>query len=112
METRFRALRIMGTLYKVLGGIIGAITILSAVAICLSSVLGSAVMGSFLRDIGGGDGIGSFFAGALGGVLVGLITLIYGGTMAITLYAMGEGVYLLLGIEENTRAAAQKLGMQ
>ena len=37
---------------------------------------------------------------------MGVIILIYGGLGAITLYAIGESIYLALAVEENTRTTA------
>jgi hypothetical protein len=38
--------------------------------------------------------------------------LLYGGITAITTYALGEGVYLFIGLEENTRVTAELLQKQ
>jgi hypothetical protein len=109
VEPRYRALRIIGTIYKVLGGVAGVITILVVVSICASSVLGGAAIGSLGRELGGRPGVGSLFTGAIGGLLVSLFAIVYGGAIAVTLYGFGEGIYLLLAVEENTRATAQLL---
>jgi hypothetical protein len=37
------------------------------------------------------------------------VMIIYGGSIALTLYAMGEGIYLMLAVEENTRMTAMAL---
>ncbi len=52
---------------------------------------------------------GSAFAllgGAAGGVIAAGLVLIYGAVMTLVLYGAGEGIYLLLALEENTRATA------
>lgn len=106
MEKRFKALRFMGTLYKILGVINGVATLILAVGICAVSVLG----GAGLSDFAGQYGVhGTEILGALGGVLLGGVVLILGSLSAISLYALGEGVYLLIAIEENTRAVATRL---
>jgi hypothetical protein len=51
----------------------------------------------------GGSGGGGLLGGILTGVIGGLLILVYGGAASVTLYAAGEGVYLLLALEENTR---------
>jgi hypothetical protein len=112
MEPRYRALRIIGTVYKILGGIAGVVTALLVIAICASSVLGGAALGSFSREFGEGAGVGSFFTSALGGILISLFAILYGGIISVTLYGFGEGIYLLLALEENTRATAQLLRRQ
>jgi hypothetical protein len=101
-------LRIIGTIYKVLGGIAAVITILSALGICVSSVFGGAALNEWSREYGGIGSLG-LFGGVLGGLIGGLVAIITGGLTAIGLYAMGEGVYLLLAIEENTRSTAALL---
>jgi len=112
MEKRYRALRIIGAIYKVLGGIVGIITILLALGICATSLLGGAAINNFSRQYGGNTGVWGLFSGVLGGIIGSILTIISGGTMAITLYATGEGVYLLLAIEENTRASTALLHQQ
>ncbi len=68
MEKRFKALRFMGTLYKILGVINGVATLILAVGICAVSVLG----GAGLSDFAGQYGVhGPEILGALGGVLLG-----------------------------------------
>jgi vacuolar-type H+-ATPase subunit I/STV1 len=109
MEKRYRALRVIGTIYKVLGGIAGIVTILLALGICATSVLGGAAMDEFSREFGGDIGIPGLLSGFLGGVIGTVLVLIYGFGFSVTLYALGEGVYLLLALEENTRATVALL---
>ena len=108
MEKRYTALRIIGTIYKVLGGIVGVLTILVVLGICAASVLGGAAMGNLGRNAG----VTGLFGGALGGLVIGVVAIVYGGGLAVTLYAVGEGVYLLLALEENTRATVALLQRQ
>lgn len=109
MEKKYNALRIIGTIYKVLGAIAAVITIIAAIGICATSVLGGAAMNSLSRNFGSSGGGLGIFSGIFGGLLLGVGAIIYGGAIAITLYAAGEGVYLLLALEENTRTAAALL---
>ena len=108
MQSKYRALGIISTIYKVLGGIVGALTLLLALAICATSVLGGAALDSFGREFGdiGGPGL---FGSVLGGLLFSLISILYGGVIAVTLYASGEAISLLLALEENTRMTAEIL---
>jgi len=111
MEKRYTALRVIGTIYKVIGLLVGALTILSVLGICAASVLGGAAMEQLSQQFG--DGSGGGLAGRLfGGLLLSLAALIYGGGLSVTLYAFGEGVYLFLAIEENTRATTELLRSQ
>ena len=112
MKQPYRALRIIGTIYKVLGGIAGVLTLLLAVTICASSVLGGGILNSLTGDFGDSSGLGELFRGVLGGAVFGLVAILYGGTIAVTLYGFGEGIYLLLSLEENTRVTAQMLRSQ
>jgi choline-glycine betaine transporter len=105
MEKKFQILRFVGTVYKVFGIIVGVITILAVIGACLVSVLGGTMMDQIQRELGGAvPGMN-----IVGGIVASLIALLYGGGLAITLYALGEGVYLLLALEENTRMTAQAL---
>lgn len=112
MEKRFTALRIIGTIYKVLGLIIASITILGALGLCGVSVLGGGILENLLGQAGESARGGGLLGGLLGGFILALGLLIYGGGAALTLYAFGEGVYLLLALEENTRAAAEYLRLR
>ena len=84
------------------------------------SVLGGSlfdtVIRSIINDYGGSNnyptGPAGLFSGILGGIIIGGIILLYGGFIAITSYAVGEGIYLAIGIEENTRATASLLQQQ
>lgn len=106
MEKRYGALRTIGTIYKVLGIIAGILTLVGLVSFCAFSVLGGSALGSLARDF---NPTLSTALGALGG---GLLILLYGGGAAVTLYAFGEGIFLLIALEENTRATARMLQAQ
>ena len=106
MNREFKALRTIGTIYKTLGILAGIITIFITVGLCATSVLGGAAMDKLGQDLGGSGGAGGIFSGILGGFVLSAISIIYGGGISLTLYAAGEGVYLLLALEENTRATA------
>ena len=110
MEKHFRVLRFVGTVYKIVGIIVGAFTLLGALGICLTSILGGTAFENVLQTLpnGGGQGLG-ILGGVLGGVIASLIIIIGGGIYAISIYALGEGVYLLIALEENTRRTAAML---
>lgn len=109
MEKRYAGLRLAGTVFKVLGIIVGVITILGALGICLTSILGGAAMDSLAGGLGGDTGVMGSVGGVVGGVIGGLVALIYGGAMGLGLYASGEMMQLLVAMEENTRATAMML---
>jgi hypothetical protein len=110
MEKKFKALRFVGTFYKVVGIIIGVITAIGSIGFCVMSVLGSSLIDTTLQNLsssyGGGytSGPTGLFGGILGGVIVGGVILLYGGITALTSYAAGELIYLFINMEENTRA--------
>ena len=108
MEKRYRVLRIIGTVYKVLGAIVAVLTVLSVIGMCLASLLGGAAMDRFARD----TGLPGFIAGFAGATVFAIGAIVWGGSLAVTLYALGEGVSLLLALEENTRATATLLRQQ
>jgi hypothetical protein len=108
MEKRYGVLRIIGTIYKVLGAIAAVITVLAVVGMCLASLLGSAAVASLAKE----SGLPGFVSGFVGAIIFAIGAIIWGGSVAVTLYALGEGVSLLLALEENTRATAMLLRQQ
>jgi hypothetical protein len=111
MEKRYRALRLIGTVYKVLGVIVAALTVLLVIGVCLSSTLGGAAIDSFSREFRDTPGFAAV-GGAIWGLTFGVMMIIYGGGLSITLYAIGESIYLALAIEENTRMTTALLRQQ
>ncbi len=108
MEKKYTLLRIIGTISKILGIIVAVFTILGTIGSCASGFIGSALIGSYLDQLDLGIGQGQYLQIVLG-VILSIMTLIYGGTVAIGLYAVGQGVHLLIDIEENTRLTVTML---
>jgi uncharacterized membrane protein len=107
MQRRYRALRVIGTIYKILGVAVGVLTIVAVVGFCGFGLLG----GQMLQNAAGSDsaaGVGD----ALSALVFAAIALVYGAAMSVSLYAVGEGIYLALGVEENTRETARLLQSQ
>ena len=102
MARQFTALRVMGTILKILGWLVLIVGILAAI--------GALVFGFALNDRFGIPGID------LGGPLAGIAGFVVSVVVAIInfliLYALGEAVYLFLCIEENTRRSAYFLQQQ
>jgi hypothetical protein len=111
MEKRYRALRIIATFYKIAGALVLVFALLAAVGLCLAGVLGGTALESLSSDLGDMRGMG-LMSSALGGIIAGLGLLIGGTVSGLTLFATGEGISLLIAMEENTRAAAQYLAAQ
>jgi len=108
MEKKFRALRIVSVVFKVMawitliGGILGALA-----AIILGTVGGSAMartpeLRNLMPLLGGGGGI-------LAGILSGLGILVGSLIGFVLFYAYAELVYLAIAIEQNTRECAYYL---
>ena len=106
MEQRYHALRTIGSIFRVVGYIILVLTILGALATCGLSVISGSVVESASRDLGINSTGAGFLSGLFGGLLLGILVILYGGLIALSFLAFGEGIYLLLGIEENTRKTA------
>jgi len=111
MEKRYRALRIISTLYKIAGAIVLVFAILGAIGMCLAGVLGGTALEEMSREFGEMGGMG-LMGSAIGGILAGLGVLIGGGLSGLTLFATGEGISLLIAMEENTRMTAMHLAGQ
>jgi hypothetical protein len=110
MEKRYRALRTLGRIYQIIGIIIAIITLLAVIGSCVALAVGGANLGRFGRDLRWGP-LG-MAEGAIAGIFAGIIGILYGGIAALTLYAIGEGIFVLLAMEENTRATAHLLHQQ
>jgi hypothetical protein len=107
MEKRYKALRIIATVYKVLGVTALIVTLLALLAICGASLTG----GALLREWGRGAGM-PMMGRAVGGLVAAVAAILYGGGLSVTLYGVGEAIYLLIALEENTRATVQLLQRQ
>ncbi len=108
MEKKFRALRTVSVVFKVLawitliGGILGALG-----AIIMGAVGGAALartpeLRNLMPLMGGGGGI-------IAGILSGLGILIGSLIGFVLFYAYAELVYLIIAIEHNTRESAYYL---
>jgi hypothetical protein len=102
MDRRFTALRVIGTIFKVLAWIVLILGILAAI--------GSLVLGFTLNNQFGTAGL------SVGGPLAGIalfIGLLVGSILEfLAFYAAGEFLYLFLAIEENSRRTAFFLQQQ
>ena len=104
---RYRALRIVATIYRILGWIVIVIGVLSscgfaAFAITAPEWFTGAPMGYGYSRMGTTAGV----VGAIIALVIGLaMTALYG----VTLLALGEVIHLFLDIEENTREIAGRI---
>jgi hypothetical protein len=106
LEQRFTALRVIGTLFKVLAWITLIVGILAAVGIIVVSLAGTGTLGAWLP--GWELGPGSMLVAVIAGVVVLIVFLVY----FLLLYAAGDTIYLFLSIEDSTRHTAYLLTQQ
>lgn len=108
MQKRYRALRIISTLYKILGTIVLVSAVLSGIGLCLAGVLGGTAFQAMSEELPP-ELAG---ASALIGIFIGVASLVGGAISGLSLFAMGEGIALAIAVEENTRATAMYLAAQ
>jgi hypothetical protein len=96
MDRRFTALRVIGTIFKVLAWIALILGILTAI--------GSLLLGFTLTNQLGISGLD--VGGPLAGIALFVVILILTILQFLILYAGGEFLYLFLSIEENSRRTA------
>ena len=106
MERRYHALRTIGSIYRVLGYIVLGLTLLAVIAICGLSIISGTAFQSVSQQLGVNSNGSGLAGGIVGGLILGFFALIYGVVIAISLIAFGEGIYLFIAIEENTRKTA------
>lgn len=95
MEKKYTVLRVIATLYKIAGVLIALGTILFVIL----EIVGTVASDQFLRGYG-------FTGGPVWAFLGVIVTFLAGGLSALGVYAIGEALYLLIGLEENTRFSA------
>ncbi len=98
MEKKYTILRVIATLYKIVGVLVGLGTILAV----FFQIIGTAAGTTFLRQYG-------VDLGASGPVVVfisAVVSLIAGALTALGIFAIGEAIYVLINLEENTRFTA------
>jgi lipopolysaccharide export LptBFGC system permease protein LptF len=96
MDRRFTALRVIGTILKVLAWI--------ALILGLLAAIGSLVLGFTLNDQLGISGLD--VGGPLAGIALFIAILVVAVLQFLFFYAAGEFLYLFLSIEENSRRTA------
>jgi len=111
MEKRFKALRFLSAVYKVLAWIVLVLGVLAGLGILTLGVIG----GRTLPTLSYGYARGMDFLPALmqGGIVVGIVgflgSLLVSGLHFLILYAVSEFILLALSMEENTRETAYYL---
>jgi hypothetical protein len=106
MKKKYRVLRFIAFSMKVLGFIVAALTILAVLGVVSTGVLGGAAVDRLGRDFGQDfTGLG-VFAGLIWGLVATIFPIVFGGSLAMFLFAGGEALELQMDIEENTRTVA------
>lgn len=103
MEHRYSALRVIATIYKVVGVVVAAVAVLGGLGACALSAFSSAGSQTLSNS---GLPVGT---GLLGGIVLALVAILAGGVYAILLYGAGDVISLLIALEENTRVTSSLL---
>ncbi|MFO7908230.1 MAG: hypothetical protein R6U98_36665 [Pirellulaceae bacterium] len=112
MKKKFKVLRIIGTLWKMLAWIVLVGGILSSIGILLAGLLVDGGLSSQFGQQMGQSPLGPFVTGARVAVVGFIGGLIVTAGCFLVLYAVGEMIYLQLAIEENTRLTTQWIQYQ
>ncbi len=111
METKYRALRTIATIFKVLGWVILILGILGACGTSAAMVFGgSTVLG--MAGPGGGGGDVSLVYALVIAVVTFIVMIVTVGLYALVLIAASEGIQVFLDIEANTREMAKRLAQR
>ena len=108
MEKRYRALRFIGTLYKIFGILNAILSVLAVIGTCVVLFTSSTATSGLSEQLGASYAVNNVLAAV---VAAGLVLVVLGG-LALTLYAIGEAAYLAIALEENTRATAMYMQYQ
>jgi hypothetical protein len=110
VETRFKILRFVGTLWKIVAWIVLVVGILSSIGMLISGILGGAGLRDLFQSLTEGmiDELPAWLDW-IGGVLLFFVSLVVTLIYFLLLYAGGELIHLFLAIEENTRLAYEQL---
>jgi hypothetical protein len=97
MEKKFTVLRVIATLYK----IVGVLVALGTILLVIFEIVGAAAGTRLLENT-----FGLFNTGPALGIFSAITTFIAGGLSALGIFAIGEAIYVLINLEENTRFTA------
>jgi len=93
MKKRFKFLRTLANIFRILGIITAALALLGGIILIVLSLSGGNFWSLFGYDA---------YNGALTGITAGVIALITGVLSGLIVYGFGELVFVLIDIEENT----------
>jgi len=106
VEKRFRALRFLATLVKILAFVVAGLCVIAGLIFIIAGIAGGSTSTSNAPFNQAGPT--AFVGGFVGGVML----IVYGAFAFVFLYAYAEMIYLFLGIEENTRITNEVLRMR
>jgi hypothetical protein len=104
MAKKFRILRIVAFLWKIVAWVILVISVLGG----CGTIVMLATAGNQLARQSSVFGLG-MLGGAVGGVVIAVIAILVGLFYFISLYAVAEMIDVALAVEENTRATVEQL---
>ncbi len=104
MEKKFKILRIVAFVWKIIAWVILVISVLGG---CGSLVI-TLMAGNQLSRQTSALGLG-MLGGAVGGIIIAVVAILVGLFYFISLYAVAEMIDVGLALEENTRATAEQL---
>ena len=96
MGKRFTALRVIGTIMKVLAWIVLLLGLFGAIVILIMALTLDNQLGITSLEVGG----------PLAGIAAFVVILVLAIFQFLFLYALGESIYVFLSIEENSRRTA------
>ena len=104
MEKKFRILRIVAFLWKIVAWIILVLSVLGGCGTLVMLV----TAGNQLSRQSSVFGLG-ILGGAVGGIVIAVVAILGGLFYFISLYAVAEMIDVMLALEEHTRATAEQL---
>ncbi len=104
MQQKFRVLRIVAVIWKVLAWLVLVLSILGGCGTLAMGLLAGSSAAARNSDL-----LGIGLGGVVGGVVTALVAIFFGILYFVFLYAFAELVDVMLALEENTRATAEQL---
>jgi amino acid transporter len=103
MEKKFKILRIVAFIWKILAWVILVISTLGGCGALVATLMAGNQLARQSRAMG------LDVLGAAGGIVIALIAILVGVFYFISLYAVAEMIDVVLALEENTRATTEEL---
>jgi hypothetical protein len=108
MQRKFRVLRVIGTIWKVLAWIELILGVLVAIGILLAGIIGMGAIQRYGYEYPY-PGMPWQIAGPIGGIVGFFVSLAVVVIYFLMLYGIGELIFLFIAIEENTRMSALRM---